>query len=71
MQFDVDHVAADRCHTPRRAPSFTNMPDHFSPVTDSMSPDLHTLAFVALLSSYRSLRQSNDSSLLVNIRQAY
>ena len=45
MQCDVDEVATDPYRTPRRAQRALNdMPDHFSPVTDTMSPDQHAVA---------------------------
>ena len=45
MQCDVDEVATDPYRTPRRAQHAPNdMPDHFSPVTDTMSPDQHAVA---------------------------
>ena len=38
-------VATDPYRTPRRAQrARSDMPDHFSPVTDTMSPDQHAVA---------------------------
>ena len=53
MQRDVDEMATDSCHTPRRAQgALTNVPDHLSPVTDTMSPEQNTRALTPIAGAH-------------------
>ncbi|CAE7437089.1 RE1 [Symbiodinium sp. CCMP2592] len=63
MRCDVDDEATDQLHTPRRAQrALTNMPDHFSPVTDTTSPDQNARALTSIAGAHNQQVMSPSGS---------